>query len=56
MSLCVINYALRHEDVWRSGYIDPDILDLSTSLNVELHAPATLPPGKEPQNRSGRRL
>jgi hypothetical protein len=31
LSLCLINQALRHEDVWGSGGIDPCFLDLSTS-------------------------
>jgi hypothetical protein len=33
-----------------SGCIDPHFLDLGTSwrLSGQLHAPATLPPGKEP--------
>jgi hypothetical protein len=30
-SLCLTNYALRHEDVWGSGSIDPRIFDLATS-------------------------
>jgi hypothetical protein len=29
--LCITNYALRHEDVWGSGYTDPFILELGTS-------------------------
>jgi hypothetical protein len=28
-SLCFINEALHHEDVWGSGRIDPTILDVS---------------------------
>jgi hypothetical protein len=31
LSLCLTNYALRHEGVWRSGCIDPHFLDLGTS-------------------------
>jgi hypothetical protein len=31
LSLCLTNYALRHEDVWGSGCIDPCFLDLGTS-------------------------
>jgi hypothetical protein len=27
LSLCLTNYALRYEDVWSSGRIDPRILD-----------------------------
>jgi hypothetical protein len=29
--VCLSNQALRRQDVWRSGYIDPRILDLDTS-------------------------
>jgi hypothetical protein len=32
LSLCFTNEALRHEDVWGSGCIDPHFLDLGTSL------------------------
>jgi hypothetical protein len=31
LSMCLINKALRHEDVWGSGCIDPRFLDLGTS-------------------------
>jgi hypothetical protein len=31
LSLCLIKYALRHEDVWGSGCIDPHFLGLGTS-------------------------
>jgi hypothetical protein len=31
LSLCLANQALRHEDVWGSGCIDPHFLDLGTS-------------------------
>jgi hypothetical protein len=31
LSLCLTNYALRHEGVWGSGCIDPHILDVGTS-------------------------
>jgi hypothetical protein len=31
LSLCLTNWALRHEDVWGSGYINPYFLDLGTS-------------------------
>jgi hypothetical protein len=30
LSLCLTNWALRHEDVWGSGCIDPHFLDLDT--------------------------
>jgi hypothetical protein len=35
---------------WVSGGIAPCILDLGTKMEVsgQLHAPAALPPGKEP--------
>jgi hypothetical protein len=38
--MSLTNYALRHEDVRRSGCMDPRFLDLSTSLEVcgQLHA------------------
>jgi hypothetical protein len=31
LSLCLTNYALRHEGVWGSGCINPHFLDLGTS-------------------------
>jgi hypothetical protein len=31
LSLCLTNYALRHEDLWGSGCINPYFLDLGTS-------------------------
>jgi hypothetical protein len=31
LSLCWTNYALHHESVWGSGYIDPYFIDLGTS-------------------------
>jgi hypothetical protein len=31
LSLCLTNEAVRHEDVWGSGCIDPRFLDLGTS-------------------------
>jgi hypothetical protein len=31
LSLCLTDYALRHEGVWGSGCIDPRFLDLGTS-------------------------
>jgi hypothetical protein len=36
--------------MWGSGCIDPHFLDLGTNCGAsgELHAPAALPPGKEP--------
>jgi hypothetical protein len=46
LSLCLTNWALRHEDVWGSGRIDPRILDLGTSWSGQLYAPAALPPGE----------
>jgi hypothetical protein len=62
LSLCLTNSALRHEDVWGSGCIDPHFLDLGTSCEVsgQLHAPAFYPRYPfyrslgRPQSRSGR--
>jgi hypothetical protein len=31
LPLCLTNYALRHEDVWGSGFIDSHFLDLGTN-------------------------
>jgi hypothetical protein len=31
ISLCLTNFALRHEDVWGSGFVVPRFLDLDTS-------------------------
>jgi hypothetical protein len=31
LSLCLTNYALRHEGAWRSGCTDPHFLDFGTS-------------------------
>jgi hypothetical protein len=55
LSLCLINQAPCHEDVWRSGCLDPRFLDLGTSLEVsgQLNALATLPMGKELQIPNG---
>jgi hypothetical protein len=36
LSLCLIDKALRHEDVWGTGCIDPGILDLGTSWGEQL--------------------
>jgi hypothetical protein len=62
LSVCWTNEALRHKDVWRSGRIDPRILDLGTSWRwVVSFTPRSLYPQgdsprlDEPQNRSGRR-
>jgi hypothetical protein len=68
MSLCLTNYALRHEGVWGSGCIDPHFLNLGTSWrSVVSFTPLPLCPcGKcprypldrrlgGPQSRSGRR-
>jgi hypothetical protein len=30
-SLCLTNYAICHEGIWRGGCIDPYFLDLGTS-------------------------
>jgi hypothetical protein len=49
LSLCLTNYALRHEDVWESGCIEPRLLDLGTGSRCgDLHGKAALSPGKEP--------
>jgi hypothetical protein len=37
LSLCLTNLALHHEDVWGSGCIDPNFLDLSTSWRWEVN-------------------
>jgi hypothetical protein len=31
LSLCLANYALRHDNEWWSACIDPDILDFDAS-------------------------
>jgi hypothetical protein len=38
LSLCLINEALCHKDIWGSGCIDPRFLDLSTSSGGEWSA------------------
>jgi hypothetical protein len=49
LSPCLTNEALRHEDVWGSGCIDPHFLDLGTSWRwVVSFMPLPLYPGKEP--------
>jgi hypothetical protein len=68
LSLCLTNYALRHEGVWGRGCIDPRFLDIGTSWRwVVNFTPRPLyPRGRspqhpldmrlgEPQNRCGRR-
>jgi hypothetical protein len=46
-SLCLTNWALRHEDGWGSGCIDPCFLDLGTSLRwVVSFSPQLLYPGE----------
>jgi hypothetical protein len=66
LSLCLTNWALRHEGVWGSGCIDPHFLDLGTSWRwVVSFTPRPLYPCGEPrylldwrlgrpQSRSGR--
>jgi hypothetical protein len=58
LSLCLTNSALRHEDVWRSGSIDPRILDLGTSLRwvISFTPRPFYPKGKIPRYPSNRRL
>jgi hypothetical protein len=47
-SLCLTNYALRREDVWRSGCIDPSILDIGASwMRVASFTPRPLHPGEK---------
>jgi hypothetical protein len=50
MSLCLTNWALRHEGVWRNGCIDPHFLDLGSSWKrVVTFTPRPLYPlGKNP--------
>jgi hypothetical protein len=50
LSLCLINYALSHEDVWGSRCIHPPILDLGTSWRqvVSFTARSLYPRGKDP--------
>jgi hypothetical protein len=48
LSLNLTNLALNQEDVWRSGYTEPCILDLGIRWSGQLHAPSALPPGKQP--------
>jgi hypothetical protein len=54
LSLCLNNNALRHEGVWRSGCIDPRILDLDTSWRWVVCF--THYSGKEPHYPLNRRL
>jgi hypothetical protein len=43
-----------YEGVWGSRYIDPRFIDLGTSWRCgQLHAPAALPPGKDPPVPNG---
>jgi hypothetical protein len=53
-SLCLNNEAPRHEDVWGSGSIDPTFLtSAQMEVSGQLHAPADLPPKKEPMVPNG---
>jgi hypothetical protein len=58
LSLCLTNYALRHEDVWGSGCIDPRFLELGTSWSwVVSFTPRPLyHRGKRPRYALDRRL
>jgi hypothetical protein len=47
LSLCLANYALRHEGVWRSGCIDP-LTRHWLGVSGQPHAPVALLPGEEP--------
>jgi hypothetical protein len=51
LSLCLTNYALRHEGLWGSGRIDPRFLDLGTSWRwmVSLTLRPIYPRGKRPR-------
>jgi hypothetical protein len=46
LSLCLINYAQRYEDVWWSGGIAPPFLTLDLD-GGQLNTPAALTPGIE---------
>jgi hypothetical protein len=58
VSLYVTNCALRHEDVWGSGCIDPRFLDLGTSWRwvVIFTTRSHYPRGKSPRYTLDRRL
>jgi hypothetical protein len=64
LSLCLTNWALRHEDLRGTGCIDPRFLDVGTSCRwVVSLTPRTLYPRYPlerrldgPQSRSGRRV
>jgi hypothetical protein len=45
LSLCLTNWALRHEDVWGSGCIDPRFLERGTSWWV-VRRPGRFTPGE----------
>jgi hypothetical protein len=44
LSLCLTNWALRHEGVWGSGFIDPRFLDLGTSWRWSASHPGPFTP------------
>jgi hypothetical protein len=46
--LFVINKVPRHEHIWKTGGIDPRILNLALETSNQLHALAELPQEKEP--------
>jgi hypothetical protein len=58
LPLSLTNSALRHEDVWGSGCIDPDILGLGTSWRwvVSFTPPEASPRWKSPRYQLDRRL
>jgi hypothetical protein len=58
LSLCLTKEALRHEDVWGSGYIDPCFLDLGTSWRwvVSFTARSLDLRGNSPRYQLARRL
>jgi hypothetical protein len=49
LSICFINQALCHEDIWDSGGIAPPFMTSALDrVSGQLHALAALPMGKEP--------
>jgi hypothetical protein len=48
LSLCLINWAPHHENTWGSRGTAPPLFTSALKVSGQLHAPATLSPGKEP--------
>jgi hypothetical protein len=44
LSLCLIDYSPRHEDVWGRGSLDPPLVNSALNGSGQLHASASLPP------------